>query len=427
MTTDLPPGWALAKLGDLGVEIRGQLTPEPGVLYDLYSVPTFPTGHPERIDGAHVKSGKRCVLPGDVLLCKINPRINRVWIVGGTKGYPQVASTEYLVLRPHEPRMSGFIQQYLSSPRFRDWIKLSVEGATGSHTRAKSGPILQQPTPVAPLAEQERIVAAVEEHFSCLAAVDASLTTVASRAQLLEQAIIDQAVKGERHRLGDCLSEPLRNGFSPPRSSDGTTRVLTLTAVTDRAFTAENTRTAVVPQAQRDQLMLQPGDVLVQRSNTPELVGTAALYSGPRDWAIFSDLLIRVRPDQTLLPEYLELALRSSDVRRYFRVSAQGIAGSMPKISQSTIAELEIPVPATIAEQQTIVRRIHSEVKAATEVQGDANSACKRAESLRRAILTAAFAGQLMPQDPNDEPASVLLERVAASGTTRPKRPMVRA
>ncbi|MYG99361.1 MAG: hypothetical protein F4011_03755 [Acidimicrobiaceae bacterium] len=427
MTADLPSGWEWAKLSDLGVEIRGQLTPEPGTTYDLYSVPTFSSGRPERIDGTQIKSGKRGVEPDDVLLCKINPRINRVWVVGRTEGNPQIASTEYLVLRPHEPRMSSFIQQYLSSPSFRDWIKLSVEGATGSHTRAKSGPILQQPIPVAPLAEQQRIVVAIEENLSRLDAVYTNLRSVARQTEVLEQAVINEAMRGQVHRLGDRLSEPLRNGFSPPRSSAGNTRVLTLTAVTNRAFTEDNTRTAAVPQAQRDQLTLQSGDILVQRSNTPELVGTAALYSGPSGWAVFSDLLIRVRTDHTLLPAYLEFALRSSSVRRYFRLSAQGIAGSMPKISQRTIEELEIPIPASIAEQQTIVGRVSQEIKAVMEVQAGVSSARQRADSLRRAVLAAAFAGQLVPQSPYDEPASVLLERIAASRTATPKRQKVTA
>ena len=134
MTSVLPPGWASAELGDLGVEVRGQLIPEPGVIYDLYSVPAFPSGCPERTDGVLVKSGKRGVEQGDVLLCKINPRINRVWVVGQAEDVPQIASTEYLVFRPRHPRMAGFIAQYLSSPEFRDWIKLAVEGGTGSHT-----------------------------------------------------------------------------------------------------------------------------------------------------------------------------------------------------------------------------------------------------------------------------------------------------
>ena len=197
MTSDLPSGWAWATLGNLGVEIRGQLKPEPGTTYDLYSVPTFPTGRPERIDGTQAKSGKRGVQPNDVLLCKINPRINRVWVVDETAGHPKIASTEYLVFRPHDPRMSSFIRQYLSSPRFRDWIKLSVEGATGSHTRAKSGPILQQLVPVAPLAEQERIVAAIEEHFSRLNAVEASLDVAETRCQALIRSVLVNSIPTE--------------------------------------------------------------------------------------------------------------------------------------------------------------------------------------------------------------------------------------
>ena len=277
------------------------------------------------------------------------------------------------------------------------------------------------------LAEQKRIVAAIEEHFSRLDAVDASLRRATRRVEVLRQTVINRATKGTRYRLGDRLSEPLRNGCSPPRSSDGNTRILTLTAVTDRAFTEENTRTAVVPQAQRDKLMLQSGDILVQRSNTPELVGTSALYAGPSGWAVFPDLLIRVRTDNTLLPKYLELAMRSSDVRRYFRLAAQGIAGSMPKISQSTIEELEIPIPESIAEQRSIVTRVASELEAVKEVQDSVSSARKRTDSLRRAVLATAFAGQLVPQNPYDEPASILLERIAAARATTPKKQKVRA
>lgn len=278
-----------------------------------------------------------------------------------------------------------------------------------------------------PSVEQRRIVAAIEEHFVRLDAVDASLRSATRRVEVLRQTVINRATKGERCRLGDRLSEPLRNGCSPPRSSDGNTRILTLTAVTDRAFIERNTRTAVVPQAQLDKLILQPGDILVQRSNTPELVGTAALYAGPSGWAVFPDLLIRVRTDNTLLPEYLELALRSSDVRHYFRLAAQGIAGSMPKISQGTIEELEIPIPESTAEQRSIATRVDSELEAVKEVQDSVSSAHRRTDSLRRAVLATAFAGHLVPQNPHDEPASILLERIAAARKTMPKRQKVRA
>ena len=189
--------WVSATLADLGIEVRGQVVPQPGTIYDLYSVPAFPTQRPERIDGSAIKSGKRPVAPGDVLLCKINPRINRVWAVDESEGQPQLASTEYMVLRPHEQAMGPFIRQFLSSPSFRRWIELSVEGATGSHTRAKSGPILNQRVPVAPLEEQKRIVTAVEEYFSRLDAAEATLRSAERRCLALTKSVVINAIPQE--------------------------------------------------------------------------------------------------------------------------------------------------------------------------------------------------------------------------------------
>lgn len=419
MTNDLPFGWTWATLGEIGRYLNGRAFKatdwkEQGRPIIRIQNLTGSSRHHNHYQGE--VEDRHLVRNGDLLLSWAATLGVFVW-----RG-------EEAVLNQHIFKVESWI-----SRSFHRWLLKFVlddlyrqaHGSGMVHiTKRKFD---ATPVPIPPLAEQERIVAAIEEHFSRLAAVDANLRSVARRIEMLEQAVIDQAMKGEVHRLGDRLSEPLRNGFSPPRSSAGNTRVLTLTAVTKRAFTEENTRTAAVPQTQRDRLTLQPGDILVQRSNTPELVGTAALYSGPSGWAVFPDLLIRVRTDHTLLPTYLELALRSSDVRRYFRLSAQGIAGSMPKISQSTIEELEIPIPASIAEQRAIARRVSTEVQAVTGVRSGVRTASKRADALRRAVLGAAFAGQLVPQNPSDEPAPVLLERIAASRTARPKRQKVRA
>lgn len=105
-------------------------------------------------------------------------------------------------------------------------------------------------------------------------------------------------------------------------------RILTLSAVTRDEFTEENTKLTAAVQDQVADLWLEPGDVLVERSNTRELVGTAAMYRGPRRWAIFPDLMIRVRVREDVNPEYLEAVLRSSDARRYFRANARGIVGT---------------------------------------------------------------------------------------------------
>ena len=435
MSTDLPDVWTWAKIADVSdVQLGRQRSPQhhageqmrPYLRSANVTWQGICLANVNEMNFDDVDFEKYRLVAGDILLNEASGSPHEVGKPAIWNGEIEGCCFQNTLLRLRPQILNrDYLYWYCYASALTGRLGEAGRGVNIRHL-GKRG-LSQFPIPVAPLAEQSRIVAAIEEHFSRLDAVDASLTSVTRRVEMLEQAVIDQAMKGKRHRLGDRLSEPLRNGFSPPRSSDGNTRVLTLTAVTNRAFTENNTKIAVVPQAKRDQLTLQPGDILVQRSNTPELVGTAALYAGPSDWAVFPDLLIRVRPDQTLLPAYLELALRSSDVRRYFRLSAQGIAGSMPKISQSTIEELEVPIPASIAEQQTIVRRVSSEVKAAMEVQDYVSSACKRADSLRRAVLAAAFAGQLVPQDPYDEPTSVLLERIAASHTTKPKRQKVRA
>jgi type I restriction enzyme S subunit len=160
-------------------------------------------------------------------------------------------------------------------------------------------------------------------------------------------------------------------------------------------------------------LWLEPGDILVERSNTPELVGTAALYKGPRGWAIFPDLLIRVRVGDALLPEFLEIYLRARPTRRYFQRAAQGIAGSMPKIDQGAVERLEVPLP-PLEEQRRIVAEVEERLSAIDALRAAIERAQRRSAALRRAVPERAFRGELVPQDPFDELAEALLARIRA-------------
>jgi type I restriction enzyme, S subunit len=153
------------------------------------------------------------------------------------------------------------------------------------------------------------------------------------------------------HRLNDLLAEPLRNGYSPRESQAGNTRVLTLSAITLHDFSEKNTK-LFTPQRPIGQFWLEPGDILIERANTRELVGTAALYSGARHWAIFPDLTTRVRVDPDLmLPEVMEAFLSTREVRRYFSSASRGTAGSMPKIDHRVIGELRVRVPTRLKQQ----------------------------------------------------------------------------
>ncbi|MDQ3689503.1 MAG: hypothetical protein M3406_05610 [Chloroflexota bacterium] len=351
------------------------------------------------------------------MLCKINPRINRVWMVREPScNRPQLSSTEYLVLRARDRVLARYLQWYLSSPQFRSWIELAVEGATGSHTRAKSGPILEQVIPVPPVREQAAMVSLIEEQFSRLQDADRSLGSARRRVEQLMPRVINAATSGYQTKaLGELIREPLRNGHSAKRSTTGNIPVFTLTAVTTRDFSERNTKLTDADERRVADLWAEPGDIFIERSNTPELVGTAALYKGQTKRAVFPDLLIRVRVGKEILPEFVEIALRSTSLRRYFQRTARGIAGSMPKIDQGAVLAAEVPIP-PIDEQTGIVAEVERQLTILDSVGTAISSAFVRAEHLRRAILGRAFAGRLVPQKLDDEPASELLDRLKAEG-----------
>ena len=172
-------------------------------------------------------------------------------------------------------------------------------------------------------------------------------------------------------RLVDLLREPLRNGHSAKATNthEGI-RTLTLTAVTQNDFSIGNTKLTVAAPERVRGMWLRSGDILVERANTPEYVGLAALYEGPDDFAIYPDLMVRVRvkPD-LVLPKYLAEYLLIEKCRAYFRSKAKATAGNFPKIDQGVIEETRIPIPAKGEQDQVVdaFRKIDRKVR--VEVQ----------------------------------------------------------
>jgi type I restriction enzyme S subunit len=216
--------------------------------------------------------------------------------------------------------------------------------------------------------------------------------------------------------LRDLLREPLRNGHSARASADGKgVRTLTLSAVTYGQFCDANTKVTVAHPGRVTDLWLEPGDLLIERSNTPELVGTARLFRGKSHWAIFPDLVVRARFSTAVIPEFVEAFLQSKAVRDYFTENAQGTAGSMPKIDQGMIERLAVALPPPV-EQRRIVAKIEvllAEVNAARERLAKMPAILKR---FRQSVLVAACSGHLTEDwravHPNEDSGGVLLRRV---------------
>jgi type I restriction enzyme S subunit len=218
------------------------------------------------------------------------------------------------------------------------------------------------------------------------------------------------------------VREPLRNGHSSPEDKSGNgVPTLTLTAVTTGNFESNIKPTTADPE-KIGNLWIEVGDIFVQRSNAPDLVGTSCMYRGVPGLAIFPDLLIRIRVTQQVLGDYVEAVLKSARVRNFFRTKSKGIAGSMPKISQDVISNATIPLP-PMREQVRIVETLAALESQTASLTTSVHSNLVRCTRLRQSTLKWAFEGKLVDQDPNDEPASVLVERIRAERQAAAAKP----
>lgn len=415
--SSLPRGWGRVRLRDLGDEVRGSVKPDPTTTYELYSVPAYPSGRPEILSGEEIRSSKRPVEPGDVLLCKINPRINRVWIVAEPIGVgPQIASTEYLVFRTPDPVLASYLRWYLQSPAFRRWIELSVEGATGSHTRAKSGPILDQPIPVPPSGEQERIVAAIEEHLSRLDSAETSLRSAEARLRTLESRAVDDAFLSLDARVPVGEVADVRGGIQkqPKRKpKDNPAPFLRVANVGHGRMDLREVHEVELFDGELERFRLQPGDLLVVEGNgSPDQIGRSALWRGEIDDCVHQNHLIRVRPGPELHPEFLGLYWNAPSTRAQLTAVASSTSG-LHTLSTAKVKRIEVPV-VPMDQQEAVVARLTEQIARFDHLRASLRMATSRQATLRRSVLAAAFSGQLVPQDPDDEPASVLLERIRA-------------
>jgi type I restriction enzyme, S subunit len=437
--SDLPPGWSHATIGDLLLRIEAgksfRCEPRPASLseWGIIKVSAMTWGAFREEENKAVPVGVDFnpyyeIKTGDILVSRANTEeyVGAPVMVGRCRRH-LLLSDKSLRLVPSDYMNSRWLYYLLSSPAVRGEISRRATGTKDSMRNVSQETLASIKVQVPPLAEQDRIVATLEDHMSRLTAADQSILTGLRRARRLRQSIVDQVfnnVSGApMERLASLLAEPLRNGHSARASDTGEgIRTLTLTAVTRGEFTDLNTKHTVADPFRVRDLWLKPGDILVERANTPALVGTSALYTGPSNWAIYPDLLIRVRVNEAATPDYVQLILSTTHLGSYFRQKAKGLAGSMPKIDQDTLLHAELPIP-SIEEQDRTVASVNNHKNSINRLHGELEISRRRSGQFRRSLLTEAFAGRLLPQDPADEPASVLLESIRAERAARTRAP----
>lgn len=431
-------GWRRMTLEDLGLARTRLIVPSDFASeeFELWSVPSFPSGQPETLTGASIGSNKQLVEPGDVLLCKINPRINRVWKVGAKGARRQIASTEWIVLRP-SPQVCepDYLVWALREPSFRQRLAAEVSGVGGSLTRARPAVVKELDVPIAPLNDQRSIVAWIEEMMGRSRRVRGALEPLPTLVEQLSLTVYTLAADGSlisswRQRKGfhgkrsidvepqakstghlptlppawvwaspGQVSAPERNALTiGPFGSNLTKKdyrtsgvpIVFVRQVRSETFLGEGTQ-FVSPEKAKELSAhrVRSGDLLITKMGDPP--GDTAVYpEGVPDGIVTADV-IKITPDRNLVDSaYLKYVMRSGVVRTQILQETSGVAHQ--KVSLARFKNIAIPLP-PLEEQREIVSLVDQIMCWIEGATHQVRTAKNELDQWEQAILRTAFRG----------------------------------
>jgi type I restriction enzyme S subunit len=197
--------------------------------------------------------------------------------------------------------------------------------------------------------------------------------------------------------LADVLTEKPRNGWSARCDNvDGGVAVLSLGAVTGFTFRPTERKLTSEPTTPDAHYWLEEGDLLVTRSNTEELLGHAAIYTGEPSPCIYPDLMMRLKVDQSKADtRFVYYWLRTPDVRSRIQEAGRGTNSTMKKITQKHVMDLPFPVGLDVAKQQAVVDTLDELVSHVQELRSHQLSAEGDLRALMPSLVDRAFQGQL--------------------------------
>ena len=370
--------------------------------------------------------------PGDILLAKITPSFEngKQSIIQGLPTPFGIATTEVIPIREVEDVSDKFyLFYYLLLPDVRALLTERMQGTTG---RLRLGPktLAELEIPLPPLAEQHRIVAKLEVLFAQLdAAVDslkkAQVQLHQYRRSILKAAFEGELTKGWRERYSDGWESMNLNEFitleSGSRPKGGVRGILEgipslggehLNA--DGGFNFEKIK--YIPAEFFESLnkgRIYPDDVIVVKDGATTGKISFVDNDFPHNRAAVNEHLFIVRVDpKVAFPKYVFYYLFSNKGQEQILSDFRG--ATVGGISRNFPLKVTVPIP-SLTEQEQIVSELERHLSVADEIETTIATELRRAERLRQSILKHAFSGKLVPQDLNDEPASVLLEKIQDS------------
>jgi type I restriction enzyme S subunit len=386
--------WRSATLGEIGEYLNGRaFKPEDWAHEGLPIIRiqnlTSSGAHFNRFAGA--VDPKHLVSDGDLLISWSASLDAFIWNRG-----PAVLN-QHIFKVQENPRVVDRLFLYFAVREAMTEIRDQVHGATMQHITKPEFEAIKIPLP--PLAEQKRIAGLLAEQMAAVdrarAAAQAKLGALKAlpAATLRETFFSANASAWPRRELGEvCELLP-----SKSISTDGDMAVSAVTSacLNETGFDPAGIKQARMRSGDVRQCVLEPNEILVARSNTPELVGRAALFPGGHPNLVASDLTIRIRvlPGK-MNPRFLTLFLSGLYLSGHWKENAGGASGTMKKITRTQLAAFAVPCPSP-AEQERIAQRLDRQLSELRKVTEAASSALATISALPAALLRRAFSGEL--------------------------------
>lgn len=393
--------WPEIRLGEL-LEERVE-TPDKNAIASgtqpIISKIRFVDGGIEFRANGNSKTQLISIYPGDLVLSGINAMKGAIAIYNAERGQKAAATIHYSVYRINREKvLDQFLWMYLRHRVFQDILTRHVPA--GIKTEVRADRFLSLRVPMPHIDEQRAIVFQLDEITSRITTATKLHDECCKEIERLFANIITDLTStvDVDGKLKDVLSGKPRNGWSAKCDNlPNGMPILTLTAVRGFEYRSDAIKRTSLPTINGAHYWLTPGDLIMSRSNSIELVGHAAIYNGEPSPCIYPDLMMRIPVDKSkVVPEFLIFWLQSNIVRDYIRSNARGTSPSMKKINQNVVMNIPFPTNLSLIHQHRLVATFQEYVIRLRSLRMAHEQAAADLHALLPAVLDRAFRGDLV-------------------------------